>query len=230
MAAERKAKAEAEAAANKKSRAQRIAHHQTVRKAQLEEEDDSSDEEDEEDEVEKRERLRKTEQDADLKHAEDLFGEIGISNQRSAPKKTIVVSTTAAGASKNTAAPDGNTADTGVIDLSTLPLFKPKSKEEFERLSQTLIPLLTANARQPQYSLTFLPDFIKQLTRDLSSAEIKKVSSVVALSLNEKLKEEKAAEKGGKKTKAAKTKASLVANRDTSHKADTTSYDDGMEE
>jgi len=47
---------------------------------------------------------------------------------------------------------------------------------------------------------------------------------------NEKMKEEKAAEKGGKKTKAAKTKTSLAAGRDVAHRADTTAYDDGLEE
>jgi len=44
------------------------------------------------------------------------------------------------------------------------------------------------------------------------------------------MKEEKAAEKGGKKTKAAKTKTSLVATRDVSYKADTSTYDDGLGE
>jgi translation initiation factor 3 subunit J len=44
------------------------------------------------------------------------------------------------------------------------------------------------------------------------------------------MKEEKAADKGGKKSKAAKTKTALSANRDVSHKADTTNYDDGLDE
>jgi translation initiation factor 3 subunit J len=48
---------------------------------------------------------------------------------------------------------------------------------------------------------------------------------------NEKLKEEKAQEKGGKKSKAAKTKSSLAATRDMGRgMADTTSYEDGLEE
>ena len=47
---------------------------------------------------------------------------------------------------------------------------------------------------------------------------------------NEKMKEEKAADKGSKKTKAAKTKATLSANRDIAHKADVTSYEDGLDE
>ena len=40
---------------------------------------------------------------------------------------------------------------------------------------------------------------------------------------------EKVAEKGGKKSKAAKSKVTLNASRDTSYKADTTSYADANE-
>jgi len=40
------------------------------------------------------------------------------------------------------------------------------------------------------------------------------------------MKEEKLAEKGAKKSKAAKTKTSLVASRDTSYRVDTNAYDD----
>jgi translation initiation factor 3 subunit J len=47
---------------------------------------------------------------------------------------------------------------------------------------------------------------------------------------NEKMKEEKAAEKGGKKSKAAKTKPSVVATKDISSRADTMAYDDGLDE
>ena len=71
---------------------------------------------------------------------------------------------------------------------------------------------------------------MKQLARELSSEQIKKVTSGLTTIMNEKMKEEKAADKGGKKTKAAKTKATLSANRDVAHKADITSYDDGLAE
>ncbi len=167
--------------------------------------------------MEKKERLRRTEQDADLKHAADLFGDIGISDKRSAAPKTVV-------------ARDANNPD-NAVDLATLPVFKAKTKDEFEKMNQTLAPLIAANARHPQYALSFLPEFFKQLSKDLSSADIKKLSTTLGLLSNEKMREEKAADKGGKKSKAAKTKSSLVANRDTSHKADITAYDDdGLDE
>jgi translation initiation factor 3 subunit J len=45
------------------------------------------------------------------------------------------------------------------------------------------------------------------------------------------MKEEKAVEKGGKKSKAAKSKTTLAATRDMGRgMADTTSYEDGLEE
>ena len=73
-------------------------------------------------------------------------------------------------------------------------------------------------------------DFAKQLVKDLNSDQVRKVATGLSTMSNEKMKEEKAAEKGGKKTKAAKTKASLVATRDVSYKADTQAYDDDFGE
>lgn len=58
-----------------------------------------------------------------------------------------------------------------------------------------------------------MQDFVKQLAKDLPSDQIKKISSTLITLGNEKMKEEKAAEKGGKKTKAQKTKTQLVASR-----------------
>jgi len=213
-ATEAKAKADADALANKKSKSQRIEEKrlETMRRKQQEEEDDSSSED--EDEAVKRERLRRTEQDADLKHAEDLFGDIGISKDRSAPKTVVA------------ADPSDPTSS---VDLSSLPLFNPNTKDQFVKLRETLVPILAANSKKAQYTL-FMQEFAKQVVRDLPSEQIKKIASGLTTLANEKMKEEKAAEKGGKKTKAAKTKATLVAGRDTALRADTTSYEDGLDE
>lgn len=176
-----------------------------------EEEDESSSEE--EDEASKRARLRQTEQEADLKHAEDMFGNIGINKNRSATKAVVVADPS---------------DPTSAIDLSSLPLFNPNTKDQFLKLRETLTPVLTANAQKGQYTL-FMQEFTKQIVKDLPSEQIKKIASGLTTLSNEKMKEEKAAEKGGKKSKAAKSKATLVANRDTSFKADTTSYADADE-
>ncbi|KAG8525435.1 uncharacterized protein KY384_009079 [Bacidia gigantensis] len=207
-ATEAKAKADLETAANKKSKAQRIEERRTANmKKKLEDDGDSTSEEDT---SVTRAEARQREQDADLKHAEDLIGNIGINKSRS-DVKTVVV----------TDPSNPNSA----IDLSTLPLFKPTSKDQFAKLRETLVPVLIANSQKAHYPL-FMQEFSKQIVKDLPSEHIKKIASGLTTLSNERMKEEKAAEKGGKKTKAAKSKATLVANRDTSQKADTTAYDD----
>ncbi|RHZ62651.1 eukaryotic translation initiation factor 3 subunit J [Aspergillus thermomutatus] len=199
------AKAEAEAAAKKKSKAQRIEEHREERRklAEANQSDDS-----EEDEAEKRARLRRTEKEGDLKHAQDLFDDIDLNRNRGAPKAIVV----------------SDSADpTQAVDLSAMPLFKPTTKDQFARLTSTLIPLLTAHSKKPQYALWAL-EFSKQLVKELNSSDVKKIASALTTISNEKMREERAADKGNKKTKAAKTKVSLVASRD--NKIDATSYDD----
>ncbi|EGD85338.2 uncharacterized protein TERG_01613 [Trichophyton rubrum CBS 118892] len=207
-AAAAKAKAEAEALANKKSRSQRIAEHQAAAARRRAEEESEEESDSEEDLAAKREKLRRTEQDADLKHAEDLFGDIDLNRtrNRTAPNKSVIS--------------DANDP-TKSIDLASIPLFKPGTKPQFTALTNALVPLLTAQSKKPAYTL-WLQDFTKQLVKDLPSQEIKKIASAMTAASNEKLKEEKAADKSGKKTKAAKTKTSLVATRG----ADLNAYDD----
>lgn len=214
VAAERKAKADAEALANKKSKAQRIAERKAENERRLAEQN-SDDSSDEEDEAARRERLRRTEQDSDLKHAEDLFGNIGISNRKA---------TTAA----NAVVVDAKDP-TSTVDLTALPLFDPKTKLQFEKLRDTLIPVITSNSKKAQYVI-FLQEFTKQLVKDLPSDQIKKISSGLTALSNEKMKEEKAAEKGGKKSKAQKTKVALVASRNTTTTADVNAYDEDFGE
>ncbi|KAK1780158.1 eukaryotic translation initiation factor 3 subunit J [Copromyces sp. CBS 386.78] len=191
-AAEAKAKADEEAAANKKSKAQRIAERQAERARQLAEDSDAE----EETEAERRERLRREQKESDLKHAEDLFAGIGISNDRKVVSKGTIVQIDPK---------DPN----NTIDISTLALFNPTTKAQFETLRTTLGPMIEKLSPKPQYVL-FLQEFAKGLAKDLKSDEIKKIASTLTALSNEKLKEEKAAEKGGKKSKAAKTKTSLA--------------------
>ena len=205
-AAEAKAKADAEAAANKKSKAQRIEEKRMATMRRKAEEDDESSSE--EDEATARARLRQTEQDSDLKHAEDMFGNAGVNNNRSATKPVVMADPS-----------DPSSA----VDLSSLSVFNPNTKDQFLKLRETLTPILVSNSKKAQYTL-FMQEFTKQIVKDLPSDQIKKIASGLTTLSNEKMKEEKAAEKSGKKTKAAKNKATLVANRDTSFKADTTSY------
>lgn len=187
-----KAKAEAEALANKKSKTQRIAERQAERRARAEADGYSSDEETE---AERRERMRRNEQDADLRHAEDLFGAVDLRNRKVAAAAGAVVMDVQ----------DPNKT----INLASLPVFNPMTKLQFEQMRTTLTPVISANAKKAHYVL-FLQEFTKQLAKDLPSDQIKKIASSLTTLSNEKMKEEKAAEKGGKKSKAAKNKTTLV--------------------
>ncbi|KAF2090621.1 translation initiation factor eIF3 subunit [Saccharata proteae CBS 121410] len=225
-AAEAKAKAEAEAKANHKTKSQRIEEKRMEAMRRKQEDLDASSDE-EEDEAERRARLRKTEQEADLKNAEDLFGDLAvgdkpsgdfldIGSKKTAPKAKAVVL-------------EDSSAPNNAIDLSTLSIFNPQTKDQFIKLREALVPLLNANAKKAQYAL-FLPEFCKQIAKELPSDQIKKVASALTTLSNEKMKEEKAAEKGGKKSKAAKTKTTLNADRGTASRADTNAYDDDFGE
>ncbi|KAI0555249.1 translation initiation factor eIF3 subunit [Xylaria curta] len=208
-AAEAKAKSDAEAAANKKSRAQRIAERQAENARRLA--DDAESSEEEETQAERAQRLRRTEKESDLKHAEDLFGGAGLS-LRNGRKATTTGTTVQIDSDPNK-----------TIDLATLSLFNPSTKGQFETLRNALVPIIGGNYKKAHYTL-FLQELTKQLAKDLPSDQIKKISSTLTALGNEKMKEEKAAEKGGKKTKAQKTKTQLVASRPNT--TDTAAYDD----
>ena len=211
-AAEAKAKAEAEAKANKKSKAQRIEEHREANRLRRQAGDLESDDEDETEE-ERRIRLRQQEIDGSRAQAEELFGELSVSNKRAGKAVTIA----------------DESDPSKAIDLSSLHIFNPNTKDQFTKLRETLTPLISANSKKGQYSL-FLQEFCKQIAKDLPSEQIKKIASGLTTLSNEKMKEEKAAEKGGKKTKAAKTKTALNASRDVTTRADTAAYDEDFGE
>lgn len=206
-AQEAKAKAEAEAKANHKSKAQRIEEHRqaALRRRQM----DADYESEEEDEAERRARLRQQEIDGSRAQAEELFGDLAIGKKKTGKAITVT---------------DENEPGKA-IDLSSLSIFNPHTKDQFTKLRETLTPLIAANSKKGPYTL-FLQEFVKQISKDLPSEQIKKIASGLTTLSNEKMKEEKAAEKGGKKTKAAKTKTTLNAARDVGVRADTSAYDD----
>jgi translation initiation factor 3 subunit J len=92
-----------------------------------------------------------------------------------------------------------------------------------------LVPVIANNTKKAHYTI-FLQEFAKQLAKDLPSDQIKKVASSLTALSNEKMKEEKLAEKGGKKSKAAKSKTTLVASRNVATSADVNAYDDDFGE
>lgn len=159
--------------------------------------------------------MKREQKEADLRHAEDLFGDLNIvGNNRNAVKPVTLQDTS-------------NPLET--INLSALSLFNPSNKEQFVKLREALVPLLNANAKKAHYVL-FMQEFTKQICRDLPSDQVKKIATGLTTLSNEKMKEEKLAEKGGKKTKAAKSKISLNASRNIASTADMGAYDDGLDE
>lgn len=209
-AAEAKAKAEAEAKANKKSKTQRMQEKIAERQRMKEEGDDYDSEE--ETEIEKKERLLREQKEADLRHAEDLFG--GDVGSVPSSRKAVI---------KGSVVPDPKNPE-NLIDLSAMPLFDPKTKAQFETLREVLAPIIGGNnAKKAHYAL-FLTEFAKQLARDMPSDQIKKVASALTTLSNEKMREEKAQQGSGKKSKAAKTKTTLAISRPSV--TDTTAYDE----
>lgn len=188
------------------------------------EELDLEDSDDDEDPATKLARMREMEKEADLKNAADLFGEIGVNPARAAAVKPVVLKVEGAEAAGAAGA---------TVDLASLKLFSPDTRDEFLALRETLAPLVASanNAKKARYPV-FAQEFTKALCKDLSSEQIKKVASGLTALANEKMKEEKAAEKGGKKSKAAKTKTTLNASRGVGDRgADVTAYDDdGLDE
>lgn len=106
-----------------------------------------------------------------------------------------------------------STDPTNAVDLSAMPLFNPVTKDQFANLSATLGPLLTAHSKKAHY-VPWAQEFVKQLVGDMNSADVRKVSSALSTMSNEKMKEERAADKGSKKSKASKTKVTLNTSRD----------------
>lgn len=139
--------------------------------------------------------MRRREKEADLMHADDLFGDLaGPAKEKTAKKATVV----SIGPAKT-----GSTDDS--LDLSTLPLFAPKTKADFTQLQSVLAPLLAATSSKKDY-VPFVQDLAKELTRPLTSEQVRRVISTLTTLSNEKMKEEKGP---AKKSKASKTKVTL---------------------
>jgi translation initiation factor 3 subunit J len=160
--------------------------------------------------------MRATEQEADLKHAEALLGDIPLGGKKSAgPNKAFII--------------EDKTNPGQALNLDKIALFKPSTKTQFDQLTATLGPLLSQSSSKPHYSL-WAQNFVKQICAELPSAEIKKAASGLTALSNEKMKEEKERDRTGKK-KATKAKPTAAVGRDVgAGRADLNDYggDDGL--
>lgn len=205
-------KAAAEAAANKKSKAERVAEKQSEHAAERAAKDAEDEEEEKLTPAERRARDQQRQIDADLNHAADLFGDVGIGAGSGTSDRKKPLSVVA------------DPADpTRTIDLSALPLFAPTTKDGFTKLREVLVPLLTQNTKKGNYPL-FIQEFARLLCKDMSSENVRKAASGLTTLANEKQKEEKESQKKGTKKKAA-PKAALVGTAKDVDRIDTTNYD-----
>lgn len=157
--------------------------------------------------------------EADLAHAEDLFGAVGIG-----------AGAGTSGRGKKPVAIIDPKDPTKSIDLATLAVFKPVTKANFDQLRETLVPLLAVNTKKPHYN-TFLQDTMRALAKELPSEQIRLLASKLTTLANEKQKEEKDAAKGGKKKGGAATKkAGLAGAGKEIDRVDTKSYDDAYDD
>lgn len=231
---EEKAKKAAEAAAAlKKSKTQRIAEKQAENAAKKAVDEAEKAALDDETPEERRRRMQEQEIEADLHHAVDLFAgavvedraDHGVSTSAASPAAPAVEGA-ATDVKRKAIAVSDPTDSSKSIDLSTLDLFNPTTKKQFQELQDTLAPLLAQNTKKAHYPL-FVQELTRLLIKDMNSEQIRKVASICTSLANEKLREEKAAEKGVKKTKAQKTKTTLVgAGGKDSDRIDTKTYDD----
>lgn len=160
--------------------------------------------------------MRATEQEADLKHAEALLGDVTMSGKKSSgPNKAFII--------------EDKSISGQAINLDNISIFKPSTKTQFDQLTATLGPLLSQSSTKPHYSL-WVQNFVKQICAELPSAEIKKAASGLTALSNEKMKEEKERDRTGKK-KTTKAKPTAAVGRDVgAGRADINDYggDDGL--
>lgn len=153
----------------------------------------------------KKERQKAAELQSDLKNASDLFADLHVHPRERANKAEPAVSPAPAGPTK----------------LSDLPIFKPKSKQEFDNLRKTLVPLLTSLQEQNSLQFAnFITDFCRDCCKPLSSDQSRKVASTISAVSNEKQREERL--NRGKKQKPMVKQASQKVDE----VKDTTNFDD----
>lgn len=157
------------------------------------------------DEKTRREMLRKAEQDSDLNNAADLFGGLGV-NEHPREKATRA-------AAEAEAAKPVISADT---PIDAHPLFQPETKQDYEKLRKALTPALIKLNDQSSlnYSSALAIDLIRDLTKPLSTENIRKVISTLTVLSKEKEKQERLArlaKSGGTATGGAGKKKNTKA-------------------
>lgn len=157
------------------------------------------------DEKTRKELLRQAELDSDLNNAADLFGGLGVNEH---PREKA-----AREAAAREAAQPKITADT---PIEAHPLFQPETKQDYEKLRKALSPALTKLNEQSSlnYASGLAIDLVRDLTKPLSTENIRKVISTLTVLSKEKEREERQArlaKSGGTATGGAGKKKNTKA-------------------
>ncbi|ODQ81451.1 hypothetical protein BABINDRAFT_24805, partial [Babjeviella inositovora NRRL Y-12698] len=178
------------------------------------------------DEKTRKEMLKAAELEADLNNATDLFDGLGVAEHPRARAARLA-------AANSPAQPAQLTADT---PLEVHPLFKPTTKQEFEKLRKVLSAALTELSEESllNYTSSLAIDLIRDLCQPLSVESIRKVTSTLTVISNDKTRAERQARlskaggtatggAGKKKVKTVKPNVGQFAKGDD---FDTTNYDE----
>jgi len=105
--------------------------------------------------------------------------------------------------------------------------FNPKTKDEFEELSNRLIALIKRHQEKPLYSM-FVEMHVKALAQPLKDVDVRKSASALTALANEKQKEQRDKASGKKKPKAA-SKPALAGTR-TVGRVDVSAYSEALDD
>ncbi|KAJ8102799.1 eukaryotic translation initiation factor 3 subunit J [Lipomyces tetrasporus] len=205
------------AAPPKKTLKQKIAEREEEARKKMEEKIKQLEAEKNETPAERRARLQAIQLQADLDNAADLFGDVVALEDKEIPASSVPTESVLA---------ESVPAESGVLlkepELEDLALMKPKTREQFDELNARLGDVLTSLSGNPAYATTFLPSLMKALVQPLNSEQVRKCASTLTAVGNEKIKEERAADKPSKKKKSKPGLSNASAKIDDN--VDTTNY------
>lgn len=156
-------------------------------------------------EKDRKEFQKKMELEADLNNAADLFGGLGV-NEHPRERAARI-------AAEIAAKTPTLTADT---PIDAHPIFKPETKQDYEKLRKALTPVLTGLAEQSplNYASSLAIDLIRDLTKELSTEKIRQVISTLNVISKDKERAERQArlaKSGGTATGGAGKKKAKTA-------------------
>lgn len=161
------------------------------------------------------EMLRQAELKADLNNAADLFGGLEVADDVNEHPKERAARLAASKQQAESSKADNLTKET---PLDVHPLFKPESKQDFEKLRKGLSTTLTKLADDSllNYSSVLAVDLVRDLCKPLSTETMRKLQSTLNVIMKEKERAERQArlqKAGGTSTGGAgKKKAKPAAN------------------